>query len=385
MTLRQRLLGKYLWPLWIFAVMRFALSASGAIIWWGGLIPEKASQALWTQPEVSSLTEGPYGALVGVWSRFDADYYTAIALHGYFNEQVSIFWPLYPAMIRLVAPLLGNNMLAGAFFVANVACALLFVCLYRLVLEEGLSETTARASVLYLAFFPMSFILFAPYSESVFILLCVLTLHEARRERWWLAGLWAFLASLTRLQGVLLGLVILVEMLGRTCWQLRRLKWQLVAPTLPMMGLGAFLLWRTLAGFPSFIDIQYKYWGNLPAWPHEAILQTVIRIFNGVALPVEYVNLGITLAMLWLGVWVVKTLPLSYAIYFWAAFIFTLCRIHIAAGLTSEARYCLMLFPAFMVLAQKITSPWGQKLLHVASLSLCFMHASLFVMGGFVG
>src|SRR5262249_29160432 len=50
----------------------------------------------------------------------------------------------------------------------------------------------------------VSFILFAPYTESLFLLLSVASLLMARRRQWWLAGLAGGLAALTRQQGLFL-------------------------------------------------------------------------------------------------------------------------------------------------------------------------------------
>ena len=44
-----------------------------------------------------------HNALVGVWERFDTLWYLRIAQHGYDLPRAVVFYPLYPAAIRLVS------------------------------------------------------------------------------------------------------------------------------------------------------------------------------------------------------------------------------------------------------------------------------------------
>jgi len=62
----------------------------------------------------------------------------------------------------------------------------------------------SRLALILLATFPVSIILFAPYTESVFLFFATLVLYQMRKRRWFLAALTTCLASLTRQQGVFL-------------------------------------------------------------------------------------------------------------------------------------------------------------------------------------
>ena len=68
---------------------------------------------------------------------------------------------------------------------------------YRLV-EEDFDQERAYRTVLYLSVFPTSFFLAAAYNESLFLCFSLLSFYEMRHGRWWLAGLFGFLAGLTR-------------------------------------------------------------------------------------------------------------------------------------------------------------------------------------------
>src|SRR5260370_18867617 len=80
----------------------------------------------------------PYGlhyALLGIWERFDTLWYLRIAKRGYDLPMAVIFYPLYPASIRLVSALIPP--MAAALLVSTVAAFFSFWGLLRLVESEG--------------------------------------------------------------------------------------------------------------------------------------------------------------------------------------------------------------------------------------------------------
>src|SRR5262249_60087217 len=89
---------------------------------------------------------------------------------------------------------------------------LLMLLAFERLARLDLSPEQARTSRLLLLFAPPAFVLFAPYSESLFLLCVVLCLLMARRGRWWLAGAAGALAALTRQQGVFLALPLAWEL-----------------------------------------------------------------------------------------------------------------------------------------------------------------------------
>ena len=126
------------------------------------------------------------------WPRWDAMHYFALAQHGYFgvSEGDTVFYPLYPALQRALAPVLGGDYLLASLLVSTVATAAALACLYMLA-ESRYGRDAARWAVLALALYPTAFFLFAPFTESLFLALT----------------LGAFLAAdARRLAGVVLGL-----------------------------------------------------------------------------------------------------------------------------------------------------------------------------------
>src|SRR5712671_3712269 len=107
----------------------------------------------------------PYGlhyALLGIWERFDTLWYLRIAKRGYDLPMAVIFYPLYPAALRLVSGLILP--MAAALLVSTVAAFFSFWGLLRLVESERAAEDRIYP-LLALAVWPSSFVLFAGYAE----------------------------------------------------------------------------------------------------------------------------------------------------------------------------------------------------------------------------
>src|SRR5271157_170367 len=163
-------------------------------------IPIKSSDGIWRAFPENRLLDG--------WSRWDSGWYMDIADRGYGNapktgtEQRDVaWWPLYPLIVRAVRPLLGNTHFAG-IIISNTAFLLACLLLYQHVRSKYDDEIAARTIILVCAY-PFSFYFSACYSESVFFLAVVATFYFGERQYWFLAGLCAAAAGVTRALGVL--------------------------------------------------------------------------------------------------------------------------------------------------------------------------------------
>src|ERR1700734_877908 len=129
----------------------WALLASRLIVVLAGVVGVVSEPARWPWGP-TNLGLGRVGnVLAGSAVRFDADWYLAIARHGYAaaGKGSRAFWPLYPELIRVVGYVVGSDVIAGvAISLASFAVAL--VLLHRLA-ELELGRQAAGATVLLLA------------------------------------------------------------------------------------------------------------------------------------------------------------------------------------------------------------------------------------------
>lgn len=153
--------------------------------------------------------------LIRAWLRWDAPNYLGIALHGYSTPHDAAFFPLYPLLAGGLTTLLGaGHSLIAALLVSNLGTLAAFVALALLAAGEAGAvevDVAASRSVRMLAVYPFAFVLAAPYADGLFAGFAICALLLARRGRWTWAALCVFLATLTRLEGLILLVPLLYE------------------------------------------------------------------------------------------------------------------------------------------------------------------------------
>ncbi len=192
--------------------------------------------------------------LVQPWNRWDVVYYADIAAAGYGSDPATTnFHPLYAWLGRGLGWLSGSWVL-GLLLASSVATIGLYVVLQLLARFE-LTPEQRPWSIIALTALPSGYVLYAPYSESLFLLLAALCFLLALRGRWWLAGLAGAVAALTRQQGLALVLPLLWLMAAQVGgWsRLARLPRLWLAALLPVVGYGLVIAVRlsVLGGLPQ--------------------------------------------------------------------------------------------------------------------------------------
>lgn len=288
----------------------------------------------------------------------DCNWYIGIAARGYERRPFTgdrtanwAFFPGYPLLLRAASRLTGEFNLTGValstllFFGALVA-------LHRLTVAFGFASGDADRAVFYVAAFPTSYFFSLPMTESLFLLLTVAAFLAAKRERWLLAGCAGALASATRSTGLMLlpALVVLHFETYRTL----RPRLNVLALLLVPLGLLSFMLFlRDATGDAfAFKDVQAA-WGRAPS----LFLTPLIDYLRDpllLAAPWDFRLLDFLAAA---GALACGVALLSWRRYSLAAY--TLLSAVAALStrmLQSQARYSMVLFPAFVALAV-----WGRS------------------------
>lgn len=321
----------------------------------------------------------PFPTLWTQWHHWDTGYFMQIALHGYRTLDKMAFYPFYPLLERAGMFITQDPFTAG-LIVSNIAELILFVVLYRLV-EEDFDATQAYHSVLYLALFPAAFFLSAAYSESVFLCLSVLSFYNMRHRRWLLAGLFGFLAGLTRASGVLLVVPFCYEYL-RQVWQqqetvpdsflsregITSLLRGLRPNILIIFCFPASLVLFAVYSFYQFHDpLAFVHaesiWGRTVGIPGLDMWQALLVMNNNGFLSFltqrTMIDLGagmfvvVLIVLMFLGPWKLPRSLWSYALY-----ALTLCiYLHLFSPpgrypLLSMARFSLEVFPVFIIFSR---------------------------------
>jgi hypothetical protein len=344
---------------------------------------------------------GPIGnATAGaVLRQFDASYYLAIASHGYLATAPDhlAFFPLYPGLIRVLGLLSGSNVIAG-LVISSASFALALVLLHRLA-ELELGSRAADATVLLVAFAPLSFFFTAVYTESLFLLLSVGAVLAARRERWALAGILAGLATLTRPTGILLVVPLIIMRL-----RAGRLDRQLAWPLIPVGALLGYLAILVADGFPWLAPFrQGAAWQRVTVGPFTGIASAVVTAWHSaVAIVRGRVVFAPTLGgpftpsaecILLLVVLAIATgflvtcfrrLPLQYGAYAGAVLLMCVSSPVIGQPLLSFDRYVLTIFPLWMAAGAWIARRRLERVAVAVGSILLVFYTFYFARGSFI-
>lgn len=322
--------------------------------------------------------------LLGIWQRFDTNWFLEIAERGYASEDGStVYLPLYPLLIRVVGTVLLGNDLLAALLISNLALVVALYLLYRFT-NELFDENTARRALVFLALFPTGFFFFAAYTEALFLALALASLYAGRRNNFGWAAVWGMLAALTRLQGVL----IFVPLAYMVWDQVGERKLRLTARTARAFA-ALLLIPLATAGFLAYANLSLlaSYEGELHArfvLPWENVWAAVQLILAGGAGIADIANLVATILFGALCVVVWRKLPRALALYTALMFVAPLFRMTTTQPLVSMTRYVLVLFPAFMLLAYWSKNGWVERAVVYVSLPLALFFTAQFLIWGWV-
>ena len=303
------------------------------------------------------------------WLRWDAVWYQRIVEHGYNPaDGTAQFHPLFPWLARLFFAT-GIHSILSLLLVSSIS-AVGFLYIFHRLAHLEISAENARFSLLVMLLAPTAFILFAPYAEALFLLCAASCFLFARKQRWWLAGMAAGFATLTRQQGLFLFLPLaymLWEMHGRS-WDQVRQNWKKFLSLAIIPACYVFwVLYRSIAlgdlsiKLGSLQSLIYSVFISPSAaevvpqqsfiWPWKAIGLSIQKMARQPDVDI-WVNMILgTIFLILLGVsW--KSMKPAYRLYsaiiFLISFSYYTGPIHPYMGLP---RHLLLAFPLFIFIS----------------------------------
>lgn len=337
-----------------------------------------------------------------IWGfgNFDGVHHLRLAQNGYSAEYSQAFFPLYPLLIKLfnIFPK-GNLDLSlytdpSYFYVGMVLSNLLFVFalyfLYKLWKEEYSGKISTIALILLLTF-PTSFYFGSVYSESLFLLLVVLTFWFTNKNKFILAGIFAALASSTKVQGSLLFFYLLIELSYKyKSFPLTRfdlVRKGVVALTISITGLFSYMfyLWREFGNPIYFLTSQPAFGADRSSFPIITLPQVFYRYFK-ILTEVSPVNISFWNSLLEITVTILLIVVLIYSFkkIKFSYFLFVLLAVIVptlTGTFSSMPRYALLAFPTFPLIAKFNKA---SKYIIIAQVTLLVVLVALFVRGYWV-
>ncbi len=340
----------------------------------------------WRSGDFASYVRG----LESHWTRWDANHYVGLIQNWYVNEGDPryhiVFFPLYPALGRLLHLSTGLSATASAYVVSNLAFLGCGVVLYRLGELSYGPKGGARATLL-LMFSPLTLFCSIPYTESVFLLTTLLAVYFARRRMFVLAVLCGALSANARMLGMATAVPIFYELLRASRGSLFRRYAMSALKVLPVSaGLLAYL-WLNYAvtGDPlRFMTYQSEHWS-----------QNFGSLFNTVRYSTRYAA-DFDPASYRVGVWIPQLIAIfgtlgiliaavrrlrpgdaGYAvIYFYAAVAPT--------WLLSGPRYLTALYAVYPALAVLFRGKWAFGALLGCAAALCAVAGAMYSCLGWI-
>jgi Gpi18-like mannosyltransferase len=318
------------------------------------------------------------------WYRFDTVHYIEIAEMGYLeNDHNAAFPPLLPVLIRLANFVIPSAM-GSAMLVSNLA-AFFSLWLLIVLIRENFSTELAKQAVFWLAVFPTTFVLFIPYTESLFLVLMLATMLTTKRKQWGLAALFAGLATLARFLGILLTILFVWEAL-RTILEQKKFviskDWVVpllagLTPALFYLGHLGVLKYYFHAALPwEAISIV---WNGEWMWPWVGFVATIQKLN---IIPIQALKVGMVfdlISVIFVPVTLIvtrKKLPIDWQLFFWLLYIAIVSFTNNGAYI-STFRHALPIIPIYLFLAETLV----KKNARLAGMALCLpIQAGLLMM-----
>lgn len=341
--------------------------------------------------------------LVDHWMNWDGSIFLHIAQRGYWTTYTSVYFPLYPGAIRLVAALIGFHWTIAALLVSNLGALLAFVGVAALAAQiapVGKERAMAKTAVMLFAAYPLAFFLVGAYSDGLFAGLAALTLLFGLRRRWGWAALTGLLAMLCRPTAPALILPLAWEALQRyrerraetTAMQaLRETAPALSALAAPAIGLAAYCgyLWLRFGDPLVFIHAE-STWAHFSLSPLFSLPVAVIAFLRSpLASPLQMrvlLDLGPVLAAVILTLVAARRAPIALTLYMLGLlYIVTSEPINFTDLFISGGRYMLAAVPLFVIYANRLSrSEWLRPMLYWGAVFLQAILATYFLRHGWI-
>ncbi|MFF9593392.1 glycosyltransferase family 39 protein [Streptomyces sp. NPDC014646] len=305
-----------------------------------------------------------------VLASWDGWWYQQIAMHGYDPRLVPIpgatgpitlegnsaaFFPLYPALMRLVSELTGLGPYGAGLLVSVVASSAAALGIYAITERLGGRRAGLAAAGLW-AVWPGSGVEWAVYSDSLYVALAVWACHAVLSRRWLTAGLLTCVAGLNRPTAVALIAAVAVAALlalhRRRDGILRPVAAVAVAP----LGLLAYLGWvgHRMGDYSGYFRLQSGAWAH--EWDygrHTLDVLTSVPVGHADYLSAwpfaDLIGVGVVLlAIALLSLLIRLRPPVVLMVYTVLTLVLVLGSQQIFGNVS---RYLLPLFPLFLPLA----------------------------------
>ncbi len=225
----------------------------------------------------------PGSKITAPWINWDSHIYLSISMRGYVDPRSTLppadkntlgFLPLYPLLIWLIKITLLNDYAIAGIIISN-ACLLGSLYIAKKLFELDFDQKTTSLALIFLLCFPSAFILSGVLTESLFLLLSLLSFYFIKKNSWWYASWCISLLSITKIFGLLLAPLTLVIFIKKYGWSkfIKSPWWTL---PIPLSILCFFIYSKQISGsYFAYFNIQNTIWSHSLSNPFSVILNSI--------------------------------------------------------------------------------------------------------------
>lgn len=202
---------------------------------------------------------------------WDSAWYVRIAKAGY-SYPAYAFFPAHPFLIRIASALTGEYFISS--FIVSFALGVLAVPMFQLLAEHYMSKNEAAIATLLIALFPPVFFFTSiAYTESLFTVAILATWILCLRRRYFSATVFATIATVTKVYGLLIGLPLAIRLFREK--RMKDLFLALIVPLIAFLGWNIYLFNLT-EDWGAYRSSQ-SYWQK--GWPFgiNSILRFIVE------------------------------------------------------------------------------------------------------------
>ena len=328
------------------------------------------------------------------WRCTDSQHYLNIATDWYFTtgniDRVVelVFLPGYPIVVRLVAYLTGNYLIAG--LLVSALCFSAANCVFYNLLLLDYSHSQAIQTIKYVYLLPGIFFFVSPLSESLFFLLSLSCIFCIRKGHWYIGCLIGCYAAFTRSLGIVILVPAFFEFIhyvknGSTIFpRIKEIVMHLLTLLLIPLGFVAYCgINYTVSGvFFKFLEYQRSHWHQqLGLFFNTAAYQMKYAIESATSDPHTFFGLWLPNILAFFLSLIVINLSLSslrpsYIAWFIAYFLISMG----ATWLLSAPRYMLGLPVIPMAVMAMCKNKCLDKIISLTLLIVSFAYLYAFIM-----
>ncbi len=300
--------------------------------------------------------------IISIWTQYDGNFYTLISQYGYMapasmlptaytNIFLFAWFPLYPLMIHILSIIIPTQI--SGLLISNICLFVGCYYLFKLVTLDNDTSTGIRA-IKYMLIFPTAFVFSALMSESLFIMLALMSFYYARKNNWYLVGCAGFLAGLARPVGVYLLLPLAFIYIQNRGFKLENIKADILGLLGPVLGFFTYTIYcyETIGFWTPFIFNESSVFGNA-VMPLYQLFKTLTNFgggYNGNPwITFIFINAVFTLIIIITLIVFHKKIDTSMMIY---GLLMIFVPLSSPGSIVSMTRYIAVVFPLFIIAAK---------------------------------